>query len=153
MTRTPRPSNVREEHVQDHVRQLSQLLNLGYYHTTDSRGSDPGFLDTFVIGPGGWLWIECKDATGQTTVEQDLWTAMLRWHGHTVLIIRPADIEPSPHLGGKSLLQVDLERISRTHDRKTWPREIIAGLKLSWNRKARDLARAVARRRRTGGSP
>lgn len=52
------------------------------YHTMDSRGSDPGFLDSWLIREGKcgvWLYVaELKDADGRETPEQREWARMLK---------------------------------------------------------------------------
>jgi hypothetical protein len=141
-----------ERVVQDHISAVAGYLGLAHYHTEDSRGSDAGFLDSFLIGPGGPLVIEAKDDDGKTTPEQELW----RWLftevlGITVLIRRPEHTRNDPKLGGKTQIQVDLEAIARGPGGTRFPRRIADLIVTIRSAKARKqvaaITKAAARRR------
>lgn len=146
-------TGLREDVVQAHVAGICALLGLAHYHTKDSRGSDRGFLDSFVIGPGGPTVIECKDDTGKTTAEQDLWTWLFtNVMNIPVLLVRPEDTRPRADLGGKTLIQVELEKISRGPGGERFPpdiaRAIVAARKAAVRQGLAAIKRATARRGR-----
>lgn len=141
-----------ERIVQNHISLVCGWLHLAHYHTERSDGSDAGFLDSFVVGPGGVRVIEAKDDDGKTTPEQDLWTALLtRYAGITVLLRRPADTRNLPEFGGKTRIQLDLEEIARGPEGERFPREIADLLVTIRSGRARAqvaaIKKAVARRR------
>ena len=59
-----------ERDVDEHVRLLARALKLYAYHTRNSIGSEKGFPDWVIIGPGGLLFREDKSASGKLTAEQ-----------------------------------------------------------------------------------
>lgn len=54
--------------------------------------SNPGFPDLVIVGPGGVLWRELKDATDTASRAQLAWGDLLRAAGQDWAIWRPADL-------------------------------------------------------------
>lgn len=142
---SPVKTGLAEDVVQNHVDVLCGWLTIAHYHTKDSRGSQRGFPDSFCIGPGGALVIECKDDDGKTTDEQDLWIWLLESVGIRVLLVRPEDTHNQPKYGGKSLIQHELEKIARNDTGRRFPNHIITALKKSRSEEMRRLAAQIAR--------
>lgn len=59
------------------VRHLCDLYGTTHYHTRDSRGSNPGFPDLVIVGPGGVLWRELKVKGRTLTIDQRRWQRAL----------------------------------------------------------------------------
>lgn len=59
---------------------------------TPVQGDGKGWLDLFILGPGGALWRETKSATGRLTPEQRAWMEALRAAGYDADVWRPADL-------------------------------------------------------------
>lgn len=84
---------------QAHIVLLARALGLLCYHTLDSRGSDRGFPDLTLLGPGRLVLLELKRQARAAvlTTEQAAWldgTAGLRDAGNPgveVYLARPLD--------------------------------------------------------------
>ena len=134
-----------ESAVQVHVDLVCGWKHVPYYHTKDSRGSHRGFPDSVCIGPGGGLVIECKDDDGKTTPEQDMWLWLFESVGFRVLLVRPEDTRNRPEHGGKSLIQVEIEKIATGEGGVKFPPHIITALQKSRSEEVRRLAATIAR--------
>lgn len=142
-----------ESVVQEHISQVCAWLNIAHYHTKDSRGSDRGMLDSICIGPGGARAFEAKDDDGKLTEEQTLWMWLIESVGIKAMVVRPADTRSRPgELGGKSLIQRELEQIATGPTGQKFPPDVVAALKKARDRKNRELAAAIARARARGRS-
>lgn len=95
-----RSSRMRESTLQGIVRSVALRCGYLYYHTHDSRRSDPGFLDTELLSnPREWpvekplrqMWIELKTETGKLTEDQELRIEALTLMGREVYVWRPSD--------------------------------------------------------------
>lgn len=73
------------------VTDLCDWLGLLWYHVPDSRRTNPGFPDLFIVGPGGAVAAELKTARGQLRREQRDWLLDLARAGVTAECWRPAD--------------------------------------------------------------
>lgn len=70
------------------------VLELGglYYHTHDSRRSDPGFPDCTILMPSGKLMFrELKDQKGKLSPAQAVWRDRLLAAGFDWGLWRPSD--------------------------------------------------------------
>lgn len=85
-------AGMRERVLQDHVRQLSLALGALFYHTHDSRRSDPGFPDCVILFPGGRLiFAELKTQRGKESKAQREWIDRLVWsEDREVYVWRPS---------------------------------------------------------------
>lgn len=138
---------VAEDAVQNYIDVYCQYRGVAHYHTKDSRGSQRGFLDSVCIGPGGSLILESKDDDGKTTDEQDLWIWLWQSVGVRVVLVRPDDRRPRADLGGKSLIQYEIDQIATGQDGRKFPPHIAAAIKKSRSEAARQLAKTIARSR------
>jgi hypothetical protein len=62
-----------------------------YYHTHDSRRSDPGFPDCVIVIDGRILWRELKDQKGKLSAKQVEWGEALTAAGQDWAVWRPFD--------------------------------------------------------------
>ena len=90
-----RAATMTEARLLGAVRYLCRLYGWRFYHTHDSRRSDPGFPDLTLVHAGQQrvIFAELKTTVGRTTPEQDLWLADLTAAGAEVFLWRPADLE------------------------------------------------------------
>lgn len=77
--------------LQINVRQAAKAAGWLYYHTFDSRRSDPGFPDTVLIRGSRILYRELKKQDGRTSPAQREWITALHAAGADVAIWRPFD--------------------------------------------------------------
>lgn len=77
---------------QEVVLELATLYRWGYYHTFDSRRSQPGFPD-LVLWRERVIYAELKAADGRLTPLQKRVLEGLRRAGAEVFVWRPADLE------------------------------------------------------------
>lgn len=94
-----------EKTLQERVRQIAELYGWLYYHTHDSRRSNPGWPDVVLVHPrtGKFLVRELKRMKGRTSQKQRAWLEALERAGIDVGIWRPID-----------LLTGEIERTLRT---------------------------------------
>lgn len=83
---------VSESALQSYVRELAQLRGWLYYHTRDSRGSDPGFPDTVLVRAPRLIFAELKTANAKPTPTQQRWLGELEGIAE-VYLWRPADLD------------------------------------------------------------
>jgi hypothetical protein len=145
---TGKKTGLAEQAVQDYIDGVCVFLKVAHYHTKFSMGSQRGFLDSICVGPGGIVVFECKDDTGKTTPEQDMWTRIWQIVGVPVFLVRPEDMRPRADLGGKSLIHHEIARIATGPDGQKFPQDIVAALALARSEQARRLAAQTARRAR-----
>lgn len=81
-----------EYDLAEHVRAICKDLGLLHYHTRDARGSQAGYPDWAICGPGGYLLRELKRDTQTPTAQQRTWIQALRRAGVDVAVWRPADL-------------------------------------------------------------
>lgn len=81
-----------EDELLEQVRTLCRGLRLLHYHTYDSRGSEPGYPDWHIVGPGGSIFRELKTERGRLTDDQEKWLDALRSSGHDADVWRPSDL-------------------------------------------------------------
>jgi len=84
---------VTEKEFMDQVIRLARLRHWLCYHTHDSRRSQPGFPDLFLIRPatGEILFCELKSGRGRLTPDQEAWLEALRECGLPIRIWSPKD--------------------------------------------------------------
>lgn len=78
-----------ESELMQLVRDAAGRLGLLVYHTRDSRGSDPGFPDLVIAGPGGFVFRELKSADGRHSRVQLHWQHVLTAAGADIQTWRP----------------------------------------------------------------
>ena len=89
----PFKPDLAEKYLQQQIINLAKVRGWLVYHTHDSRHSEKGFPDLFLVRRGEFVVIECKTQTGKTTSEQDGWLIELsaipgcRW----AAVVRPDD--------------------------------------------------------------
>jgi len=86
-------NDLTEKAWQQQVLDLAALYRWGYYHTFDSRRSQPGFPDLLLVRGIRMMFVELKTDTGRLTTDQQSWQHMLRNAGAEVFVWRPADLE------------------------------------------------------------
>lgn len=72
-------AQVTEAQLLARVREVCKRLGLLFYHTKDSRGSDPGWVDVAAVRPeGGTLYLlELKCLGATPTLQQQRWLEAL----------------------------------------------------------------------------
>jgi hypothetical protein len=75
-----------------HVRKLMKDLGLLGYHTLRSLGSEQGYPDWTICGPGGVLFRELKRQGRNPTPAQQRWLDALAAAGQDAGVWRPADL-------------------------------------------------------------
>jgi len=84
----PMPERV----LQRLVRAVAVVMGWEFYHTHDSRRSDPGFPDCALTRDGRLVFAELKTARGKLSADQERWLAALRRvAGVEVYVFRPQD--------------------------------------------------------------
>jgi hypothetical protein len=82
-----------ESELQTAVTEMCTWLGLRYYHTHDSRRSNPGFPDLVIVGPSGVLFAELKSQHGRIRPDQKHWLHDLRAAGAQVALWFPDDLK------------------------------------------------------------
>lgn len=82
---------MRESHLQSDIRDAALKLGWLFYHTYDSRRSDPGFPDCVLARPPDLIFAELKSEDGRATPEQLRWMDVLHRAGQEVYLWRPSD--------------------------------------------------------------
>lgn len=102
-----------ERELQEHVRTICAQLGLYHYHTHDSRRSQRGFPDSFIMHrrSGRILFAELKTQTGQLSSEQKAVSYSLIAGGHDWRLWRPAELT-SGHIA-RTLAEMTRETINR----------------------------------------
>lgn len=80
-----------EQELQDLVIMACRRMGLLYYHTHDSRRSEPGFPDLVIVGLSGILFRELKSRQGQLTPEQRRWGSRITAGRGNWAVWRPVD--------------------------------------------------------------
>lgn len=87
---------VTEDELMDYVTTLLTLHHWLWYHTHDSRRSNPGFPDIVAVKNGFVLFIELKRETGKVSESQQRWLDALgeadAWDHHEAVVWRPSDM-------------------------------------------------------------
>lgn len=86
------PDTVAERVFQSNVEARAVRYGLKVYHTHDARGSQRGWPDLVVAGPGGVIFRELKTAKGKLTLDQIQWIELLARSGLDAGIWRPEHI-------------------------------------------------------------
>lgn len=81
-----------ERQWQQQVIDLARLLQWSYYHTFDSRRSNPGFPD-LVLWKDRTIFAELKTNHGRLTAEQRRVAEALARAGAEVYVWRPRDLD------------------------------------------------------------
>ena len=83
-----------ESELQYAVADLCLRYRLYHYHTHDSRRSNTGFPDSFIMncGTGRIMFRELKSAAGRLTPDQRIFGYRARAGGHDWDVWRPADL-------------------------------------------------------------
>lgn len=80
-----------ETQFQNKVIDLCRWYRLLYYHTHDSRRSQPGFPDLVIVGKHKVIFAELKSATGKVSMAQQEWIEKLNHAGAEAYVWRPQD--------------------------------------------------------------
>lgn len=78
--------------LEAHLRKLLADLGLWGYHVRNSIGSERGWPDWVIIGPGGIRYRELKSEAGTLSVDQRKVGAMLTRAGANWAVWRPRDL-------------------------------------------------------------
>ena len=83
-----------ERELQEQVRLMCAQLGLYHYHAHDSRRSQGGFPDSWIISlrTGQAMFRELKSQAGKLTYEQKSLGYALRAGGHDWAVWRPANL-------------------------------------------------------------
>ena len=82
-----------ESRVLEVVRHHAKSNGWLFYHTFDSRGSEPGFPDVVATNGKRLLFAELKSATGKLTIEQTQWIELLKHAGIDARVWRPKHMQ------------------------------------------------------------
>jgi len=82
---------MREDELFELIRGEMNARGLLFYHTYNSRRSNPGFPDLVVVGPRGILYRELKRQKKNPEPAQVVWIERLRLVGQDVDTWRPSD--------------------------------------------------------------
>lgn len=90
-----RDKNMTERQWQGNVEDLLRLYGWRWYHTHDSRRSNPGYPDLTCVHALARrvLFLELKTEKGRATAEQNAWINDLRAAGQAAHIVRPRDLD------------------------------------------------------------
>lgn len=80
-----------EKELQQNVADLCATLGLYHFHPLSSIGSEPGWPDSTIIGPGGIRFRELKSEAGRATPEQTAVGYKLKAIGLSWKLWRPSD--------------------------------------------------------------
>lgn len=80
-----------EAELQQNVADLCKSLRLYHYHPLSSVGSEKGWPDSTIIGPGGIRFRELKSEVGRPTPEQTAVGYRLKAIGMSWKLWRPSD--------------------------------------------------------------
>ena len=80
-----------EAELQQNVADLCKTLGLFHYHPASSIGSEKGWPDSTIIGPGGIRFRELKSEIGRPTPEQVAVGYRLKAIGMSWKLWRPSD--------------------------------------------------------------
>lgn len=83
-------TDVTEQQWQRTVMEAAAALGWLCHHTYDSRRSEPGLPDLFLVRERV-IWAELKTQRGRLSREQADWIAALRAAGQEVYVWRPSD--------------------------------------------------------------
>jgi len=86
-------ASISEKDWQQSVVELAGYYRWGYYHTYDSRRSNPGWPDLVLVRPPEIVYVELKTDKGRLTAHQRAWLAVLEDCGQEVHVWRPRDLE------------------------------------------------------------
>lgn len=92
MTRDPRAAAMTEAQLQEQVRLMCAQLGLFHYHPRNSRGSEPGWPDSTIIGPRKVIFRELKTEHGSLSPEQRHVGDLIRAAGGNWAVWRPRDL-------------------------------------------------------------
>jgi hypothetical protein len=82
---------VREKDFQSRVTDMCDWLGLRYYHTYDSRRSNPGFPDLVIVGPNHLIFVELKATKGRVSAAQQEWISALEAADQDAYVWYPED--------------------------------------------------------------
>lgn len=82
-------ANMPEAKLEQLVRAAAKRNGWLYYHTHDSRRSDPGFPDCVLVRGSDILWRELKKQRGRLSSEQSEWLEKLTAAGQDAGVWRP----------------------------------------------------------------
>ena len=85
-------NSMKEKELQAQVEQIAELRGWTYYHTYDSRRSNPGFPDLQMLRGERQVIAELKSQKGKVTDFQKDWLEKFKLVGAEVYLWRPSDI-------------------------------------------------------------
>ena len=98
-----------EADLEEHIREICRDVGVMRVHHLRSQGTQAGFPDDVLIGPGGVLWRELKRTRCNPTPAQDRVLEALSAAGQDVAVWRPADL-----LSGRIALEITaISRLGR----------------------------------------
>ena len=83
------PEDCLESVLKSHVRRLARSLQWEYYHTHDSRKSEPGFPDVVLVRDKRLIFAELKRQKELCTNDQIRWLTKLAICDTEVYVWRP----------------------------------------------------------------
>ena len=85
-------NSMKERELQAIVKQMAELCGWEYYHTYDSRRSNPGFPDVVMLRGERLIVAELKVQKGKVSDHQQRWLEKFKLTGVEVFLWRPSDI-------------------------------------------------------------
>ena len=85
-------NSMKERELQAMVKNIADLRGWEYYHTYDSRRSNPGFPDVVMLRGERLIVAELKVQNGKVSDHQQRWLEKFKLTGVEVYLWRPSDI-------------------------------------------------------------
>ena len=85
-------NSMKERELQAIVKQMAELCGWEYYHTYDSRRSNPGFPDVVMLRGERMIVAELKVQKGKVSEHQERWLKKFDKAGSEAYLWRPSDL-------------------------------------------------------------
>jgi hypothetical protein len=85
-------NSMKEKEFQSMVEEIAKLYGWTYYHTYNSRRSEPGFPDLVMLRGEREVVAELKSQKGKLTEPQKDWLKKFKKAGNETFVWRPSDI-------------------------------------------------------------